>query len=175
MATMEKRRRISLWILAAMVATGLVLGHFLSRREPVYQGKRLTEWLQQDEAGFLLGRNQDQGRQAEAAIRAIGTNAIPIYLKLIRTKESPLVVKFLRFMPRRWLSRLRVPQRQDYQWKIFNRRSLGAVGFGALREKAAPAVPTLIGLLKAKDPETRQLAERALAASDRRPGRRCLI
>jgi HEAT repeat len=165
---MERRRGISLWILAgvlAVVAAGLVLGHFLPSREPVYEGKRLTEWLEQCNASFLQGeRRPVQFEQAQAAIRAIGTNGLPICLKIIRTKESPLVVKFLKLVPGSWLDRLHVPQGQDYHWKILQRQSWGAFGIKVLGAKASPAVPALIGLLKDKDLQTRQLAAYALGA-----------
>ncbi len=43
-------------------------------------------------------------KQAGAAIRQIGTNAIPLYLEMMATRESPLKLKLMALIPR-WLAR----------------------------------------------------------------------
>ena len=59
-------------------------------KEPVYQGKTLSEWLQ-------TWRKSDDGsekeKQAEAAIRTIGNNGIPTLLRLIQTPDSDFRTK----------------------------------------------------------------------------------
>ena len=81
---MIKRRRVGLFVVLGLVA--VAIGFFALRpREPVYQGKRLSEWL----ADFnRAGRGQiDQA--AERAIRQIGTNALPFLLTDLSTLDSP--------------------------------------------------------------------------------------
>src|SRR5579863_6231082 len=86
-AAMGKRQRI--------VLTGLlvvVLGGFswlvLRQREPVYQGKSLSVWLAQ----YSTNR-WPLDKQAGAAIRHMGTNATPILLKRLGTRENPVTLK----------------------------------------------------------------------------------
>jgi HEAT repeat protein len=120
-------------------------------------------------------RGGDVAQQAEAAIRHIGTHAIPICLELMKTGVSPIKVKLLELVPGSWLDRLHVPRLHEYRLAIYNRRHLGAWGFVALGERAKPAVPALIALLSDKDQDTRYVAVFALgnlgpAAREALPG-----
>jgi hypothetical protein len=60
-------------------------------KEPVYQGKKLSEWWSQYETFFYANGpvNPPELQEAETAIRAIGTNAIPYFLKWIQYESPP--------------------------------------------------------------------------------------
>jgi hypothetical protein len=76
------------WLIGAL-AVGVLLALVLAFRggrsplEPVYQGRRYSAWL--DEAPGTQPRNL----AAQAALRAIGTNAIPFLLEQLTYKDSP--------------------------------------------------------------------------------------
>jgi hypothetical protein len=78
-------RRWLVGILAVGVLLALVLGFRGGRSalEPVHQGRRYSAWL--DEAPGTQPRNL----AAQAALQAIGTNAIPFLLEQLTYKDSP--------------------------------------------------------------------------------------
>jgi HEAT repeat protein len=148
-------------VLTAAVVGGLAW-LTLRLREPVYQGKGLSVWLRQYSANHEDYGNKDLERQAETAIRQIGTNAVPIYLRLITARESRFRLKLLEIVPKSWQARLHIPDLQAYQNKLAFDRWLGAMGIAALGPEAKPFLPDLIGVLKNKDPEVRLYAIAAL-------------
>jgi hypothetical protein len=86
--------RVGIVLAVVVVALiGVVVWQVLrpQKREPVYQGKGLRTWLGEarHESNW-----QTRGR-AEAAIRHIGTNAIPTLLEMLRQKDSPLASKMI--------------------------------------------------------------------------------
>ena len=85
-------------ILPALLLASL-LAIFLSlpgnAPEPVYQGRRLSKWLQ-------LGRNPDGSLTSASteALRGIGTNALPTLLKMASCTDSRLKQNALAFLAR---------------------------------------------------------------------------
>ena len=81
----EKRR-----ILFGMFVTGILAAFawlVLRPHEPVFQGKPLSLWL---EGAFPRGVYELRLPPAEAtrAVSAIGTNALPMLIRLVGTRES---------------------------------------------------------------------------------------
>jgi hypothetical protein len=141
-------------VLVAVI--GVIVWQVLRLREPVYQGKGLSVWLVQYGTNhWSAGRGDEFDKQAETAIRQIGTNAIPMYLSIITTRESPLELKLLSLVPKRWLARFHLRS-------IYNYRHLGAYGLIGLGVEAKPSVPALSALLNDKNPEVRYIAVFAL-------------
>jgi hypothetical protein len=152
---MRKRVYIALAVVLVALA-GVIAWQVLREREPVYQGKPLRVWLVQYGTNhWSAGRNGELDRQAEAAIQHLGTNAIPLYLKIITTRESSLKLKLLALVPKRWLARFHLRSVNNY-------RHLGAYGLIALGADAKPSVPALIALLNDKNPDVRYAAVFAL-------------
>lgn len=81
-----------LWVKVATVA-GLLLGclWFFARsglREPSYEGKVLTAWLQNYDPALALGRGSAAWSATDDAVRRMGTNCVPILVSLLREKDS---------------------------------------------------------------------------------------
>jgi len=71
-----------LFILLGFVAVGCAL-HAAQLRQPRFQGRTLTEWLMDFD-----DRKGNSNATVVAAIRQIGTNALPIILEFIRPEDS---------------------------------------------------------------------------------------
>src|SRR2546428_11263531 len=102
---MSKRIGIVTGLLLAGVV-GSLLWRASGPREPVFEGRALTSWLDHHVASSAASPpyNSPGWKKADDALRSIGTNAIPTLLEMIRAKDPPtLVVKFLEFAGRyRW-------------------------------------------------------------------------
>ncbi len=156
---MKRRLLFTLLSLAALAALVWLV---LLPHEPVYQGKPLGFWLEQYGSNHWTHPNNDLDKQAQAAIRHIGTNAIPIYLQLMTGRESPFKLKLRAFLPKQWRTRLHMPDALASQNELYRRRVLGAFGIVALGPDAKPAVHALMRLLNEKDPNVRYNAVFAL-------------
>ncbi len=159
-------------------------------REPVYQGKKLSEWLEvagksfwnKDTAPVREPMHFDENaspevKEAVGAVRVIGTNAVPWLLKWTADdhqkwenwvlKTGAKLPRFLHAYPVA-LSIVRNSGR--------NQRA-AIVGFAILGQKAAPAVPELATLVeKSKSERCRMGAVFCLGAlrETARPALPCL-
>ena len=129
--------------LAIVVVTlvGVTARQGLREREPVYHGKRLSAWLEAYQMHGLAGAETWQVRvaqqEADEAVRHAGTNALPTLLRMIRAKDSALVVKLVALAKRQHIVKIKhVPAEE------LNYQALSA--FGVLRAKGRSAVPALI-------------------------------
>jgi len=135
--------------------------------EPVYQGKTLSVWMEQyyrmgDESAY---RNKNAGappptnsaalrEEAAMALRQIGTNAIPYYLKLASARISPMQMQI---MYNKVVSKVswRTPWLRTtcYRWATaFSENPQKALlGFELLGPAAKSAVPDLIHLMQTSD------------------------
>lgn len=124
--------------LAFLVATA-VAWLFLRRVEPVYNGKPLTFWAQQYGSNNWTAR-KELAREAEFAVRQIGTNAIPFLLDLMQARDSALKKRLRPHVPGKWHEPLHLNDNSA------NVRRMGAHGLAALSTNAPAAVPALIEL-----------------------------
>ncbi|MDB6122230.1 MAG: repeat protein [Pedosphaera sp.] len=157
---MRNRSRAVIALLLVVIATGLIW-LVLHGREPVYQGKSLTAWCDQYGSNHWSA-NQTIGKEAETAIRNIGTNALPFLMKMMSAQESALKIKLLTHIPKSWRTRLHLPGVNDYKHELAERRRRGAHGLVALGAVAEPTVPALIAQLQDKEPDVRYVAVFAL-------------
>jgi HEAT repeat protein len=141
---MRKKWRIIL--ISLLIVIVVVLAWLVPRPgEPIYQGKTLTFWLQQEVD------NGGLDPEAETAIRAIGPEAIPELLRMLGTKDTHI---------RNGLRTLA----QKFKWFPIRPRSreqalqLGINGFWALGPIARPALPELMRLLGDPDSQVRAYA-----------------
>jgi HEAT repeat protein len=147
---MSKRSRIAVLGLVLGLLLAPLIGAVLAPREPVYQGKRLTEWLRvldstsilpsQGRAG-LISRVTPEYQQAEEAIRAIGTNGHPTLLRLLRARDGTLKDRVIRWSRKQSLLRLRWETTEKQQ-------TLALKGLWILGTDGAPV---LLEVLKRED------------------------
>jgi hypothetical protein len=125
---MSKRVKIA-FAIAFVVLVGAVVWQVAQpcESEPVYEGKRLSVWL-----------NSDTGRgESGEVVRQIGTNAIPTLLRLLRTKDSALKVKLMDLLQRQHIIKIEYTPAETWHFRA-------AYAFGVLGTNAQTAVPALI-------------------------------
>jgi HEAT repeat protein len=166
------RRR---WIIVVVTAFVLVAGGtiwFSTReREPSYNGRTLSEWLEiycddpQVSLTRLLPQPLEQN-EAAMAVRRIGANALPWLLKWTEARAPAGTVwlnKAARVLPqalgRQWLANT---LRSSYKDRS-HRKTLADQGWIVLGPRAAPAVPELARILNGGEWASAQSAALALA------------
>ncbi len=136
--------------LGLVVALSIFIGLF---REPHYQGRSLTSWLQQ--CSEAAGNETQRIQQAEIAMRSIGARrALPVILSLVKTKDDPvsqwLIDKSDKYRYRllatfRWESDVGYDFFRPHDAREFQLYAIA--GFKILGTNAAPAAPQLEKLL----------------------------
>jgi hypothetical protein len=141
MASLGMRKRWTICVLAVCALAGLIaLLAFPTEREPEYGGRKLTEWLKL----YLQSGDRFTNRQeAAAAVRHIGTNALPCLLKwtdyepprwrMILGTNAPAAALKSAYFRSGYLWLLHRPA-EDLNW-------LGRFGFEILGPQASPALP----------------------------------
>jgi hypothetical protein len=174
---MRKRVHIALAVLLVAIA-GVIAWQVLRLREPVYQGRSLSNWLEGYEplpGLFVLGGPTVQvtgpgggpqgyhfdSRKVDAAVRQIGTNALPSLFRMLRAKDSALRRMLVCFVQKH-IATIRVNYTLDGTLdfrrgshvmginltpsEAWNFRAVA--GFRALGGEASNAVPELIEMYK---------------------------
>jgi hypothetical protein len=131
---MRKRVQIAVAVLLVAIA-GVVIWRALRPQEPVYQGKPLSSWLI---ASTTTGTPQAQ-EQANAAVRQVGTNALPTLLRMLRVKDSPLKVKLMALADKQHVVKIRYTSAE--KWNVAAFHAFLALGTNA--QSAAPALPEI--------------------------------
>jgi len=137
------RRKWKIWFVLAGVAVAFGAIWLWPSGEPVYEGKRLSEWL--DEGMRLAPHPYVTNHAVEhvvKSIQTIGTNAIPFLVRDLQRQES------------RWVKRVKdlagrlklMDESHGRSWRL--ERSVW--GFEALGTNAAPALERLLALLDDK-------------------------
>jgi HEAT repeat protein len=100
--------------------------------DPVYSGKPLSRWLEEYDSSGPTVNHAD----VDTAVRAIGTNGIPLALDLLQIRDSDLRMRLTRLASRQSFVRIRVvPAR------TFHGRAL--VAFARMGPDAETALPSL--------------------------------
>jgi HEAT repeat protein len=154
------KRRVA--ILCAVVLAGALGGlawHGLGSHGPAYQGKPLSAWMDEWNKYLLANRGSpDRAKrdQALAAIRQIGSEALPALLSMAGAKDSALKKRLIALANKQSLLRLRLHPADYYHARA-------TYGFSALGSAAKPAVPALIRLLHDQDRQVRASAAQCLS------------
>lgn len=150
-------------LLVVIAATVVIL--LARQREPVYEGKALSEWLEDTNRTYANLRakppvppefreNAQASEKAARAIRQIGPAALPTIERMLH-KDAWLKRKFMELAAKQKLIVFRfVPQ--DF------RRRRAIMACWALGETARPVVPALIECLDDSEYNVRLLAPHAL-------------
>src|SRR6266404_522741 len=107
---MRKGLQIALVVFLVAIAS-LVMWQVFHNREPAYQGKRLTVWIDEFAKSWLF---PDARGEAQAAIREIGTNALPLLLQWTAAQDSVLKKKVMVLVARQRLFKISMPSEDDY-------------------------------------------------------------
>src|SRR3954471_23109933 len=125
------RRKVIIAVPALAACVVLAVVFWPEKPEPVYKGRKLSEWMMD------MTSNMGLSAEAKEAVGAIGTNGIPLYWDWMLYKHG--FVKRVRFrlgaVCDEWLHVNWYPQRSE-EFRAFGAR--GALRF--LREKAASSI-----------------------------------
>lgn len=120
------------------------------KREPTYRGQTLTYWLKK--SCF------EGDREATAAVRQIGTNALPSLTKWLVYKPSKVQRTMIRMvdsaekLPRKIANSLCDIIAGDRLWGV--RADLAEYGFSLIGPEARPAIPDLVQALVRNQSQT---------------------
>jgi hypothetical protein len=128
-------------ILVCLLLLGTLAFYLTRPNEPIYQGKTLTQWLQQYNLPGVFDQDYDAKREperktAERALHAIGTNSIPTLLRLLGSKDSPGALQIESFFRRHGFENTRLTHAEGAWY-------LALSGFGLLGTNGASAIPEL--------------------------------
>ncbi len=162
---MRKRSFIRIMlILLSVCAVGAVALLPLSRMEPSFEGRHLSDWI-----WTMNGKEAGPEKEkARAVVRQLGTNSIPLLLAWLRQEDRPsLTGRFdeLRHGIFFWLVRHKlIANRPITDLKDFN-PSHSAMAMWALPELdhagRTRVIPTLIQMLGEKEPKSDQISRAA--------------
>lgn len=134
------------WWLRAFAASiiGLLVGSvwLLARqgpRVPVYRGKSLPVWLRTYGWSSSSRLHSREWNEADDAVRHLGTNCIPVLLRMIREKDSKLKLRLLSLAQKQRLIRFHFTTAAE-------RNVEASRAFIALGDTARGAVPALARL-----------------------------
>ena len=136
---MRNKRKLALAFLAIVLITGAAWLLVLSPREPSYQGKNLTQWLDE----YNRAGSMDKTEPVSDAIRAMGTNSLPFLLANINHTDSPLKLKLQTLLRKQHVIKPSILG-SDY-------KSVSILALSALGTNAEPLFPDLLKL--ADDPQ----------------------
>ena len=147
---MRKRKVLWFGLGAGLVLIAVVWA--ISRdREPSYNGRRLSEWVD------LLPEKQEE---ASDAIHHMGTNTFPMVLKWLRSGPAPWKVRTLFGLPNRHLPDFLLRWLDDIPAQVRIGRAYQVVD--VLKEEAAPIAPELLRVSYHKRQFVAGIALRAL-------------
>src|SRR5262245_14078553 len=104
------RRRLLITALLVAGAVGFFLWRHLVAREPTFEGRPLTRWLDHHvpSSAAIPPYGSPGWNKAHEAIRNIGTNGIPTLLKMIGTRDlPPFLLKLMEAMRRHGFIQIR--------------------------------------------------------------------
>jgi hypothetical protein len=140
-----RRRVFRIVLTGAVVVAAFVLVWPRGEREPVYQGKKLSEWtrgvwrLATDEPGFL---------ERKQAVLQIGTNALPFLVKWIGEGSEPAVGKLDGIISRLNPGAQRLWIR--FRYRKLERASDAVAAFAMLGADGRSAIPELRDLARSR-------------------------
>ncbi len=161
----RRGRRVLLVLLGCAVVAVIIAVAWPREREPVYQGKKLSEWM----ALYSTSRPASPAQlEAAAAVRQIGTNALPHLLRWI-VRENPA----WREKAVDWGERILRPVSKSLSFKLSMRPRYASspnhaavtamLGFKILGQEAKSAVPELARIVNGGRRQPAANAMQALA------------
>jgi len=156
---MSRKIKIGVFLLLIIAGISSLLWLVIGAKEPSYQDKPLSDWLARAaEGGYVYeDRANAETSKCREAIRAIGTNAIPHLLRILKAKDSPLRKATMNLMERGgYYIRLHIRSVEED-------KRMAWVGFYFLAELASNAVPDLVAIYQNPPSDSsKRLAEMTL-------------
>jgi hypothetical protein len=148
---MRKRVRVALAVLLVILAS-VIAWQVFSVREPVYQGKPLSVWLDY----YVSRQSEAQREMADRALDKVGTNAIPTLLWMLRQRDTSLKRRVMGLVQKQPFIKVHyIPAERRNQAAYFAFLKLGA--------RAEVAVPALIEIYEQRlSPFSQQCAAESL-------------
>jgi hypothetical protein len=146
---MKRRWFIAAGVLAAVAFAIVVATCTFGRREPVYQGKTLSQWMSEASVGVWP---RPSPVAADEAIRQIGTNAFPFIASRLRSHDSAVKTRLLALYYKQSLIRIHISTQSE-------RHSCALAACWALGPEAKPLIPEVAKALKDVDPYFRPAFE----------------
>ncbi len=128
-----KRIRLIVIVVAVVVLGNLSI-FILRAREPRYQGRTLTEWI---ESAANNPDSDPERHEAENAIKQMSSDAIPWLLKWAQVRDSLPKAKLIDWLDRHPSLHVQIKGAGYYNY-------LAAFGFQLLGNEAKPAWPVLV-------------------------------
>jgi len=147
----QPRRILPLAIAALLIAA--IGWHVHATREPTYQGKRLGVWLAE---AYPWTGDQSPSRydETDAAVHAIGKQAVPTLLRMLQTRDFPGQTVLARLAAKQYWVKIQFTEAEMEQWRAVQ-------GFRILGPEARDAFPELRQLFQ--NPRLADSAALALA------------
>jgi hypothetical protein len=144
-----KRRRVLIILAVAFIFAIVAVMVWPMKEEPVYQGKKLSEWFLESRYYYNQpGWGETEGNESANAVREIGTNALPFLLDWTRYRRpawrARLLPAFNALTP--WIKRMPVVRSVSDDRQVA-RAELAPYGFALLGPRAVSAVPALCCLV----------------------------
>ncbi|MDB6109620.1 MAG: repeat protein [Pedosphaera sp.] len=130
-----------IFVMVLVAICGGLAWQVLRPREPVYREKALSAWCEQYATNHWAHPDSELHKQAETAIRHMGTNAIPALMNMLRASDSPLQRKFFDLAYKQNLVKIHHVNPWKKNW-------LAASAFAALGADGRSAAPGLIDLFE---------------------------
>lgn len=155
---MKRRKHILLFGLVAVLLGSLSLVVAFSRRpaDPVYEGQPLSKWVADySSRSATLGSKMWDRR----AIREIGTNGLPLLLKMLKRRDSVIETKLKYWINQQSFLHTHLTFAYEYRY--------GALGaLRVLGPTAKPASPAVVELLRDDYWLVSQVATNAIKSID---------
>ncbi len=135
------KTRTILLLLILIVGVAGLLWAMLIPREPSYRGQSLSSWLSRAaETGSVLSDEKEpKVAECRQAVRSIGTNAIPILLRILRARDSVLKRAAMDLLERQHYVNISIESIEEQKQKA-------AIGFYLLGDIATNAIPALVNI-----------------------------
>jgi len=165
---LNRKKQILLAGLALLIVFAFV--YATRERDPVYKGRRLSEYLRevhgiglgwggmdQIDPGIVLDDTRPGKTEASEAVLNVGTNALPMLVRLLGTRESRTRLWLRRLAEKHPVFKRLAPSGPD---TVFQRNMSALLAFYRLGPQAADAIPKIIPMLE--DPDSAAVATVAL-------------
>lgn len=129
-------------LLAVPVLVGVIYWNIAVPQGPMVDGKSLNFWLDEYSDTLITGGGGgalERHEKSEAAIRKLGTNAIPQLLHMLQERDGKVTTKLLELLGKQRLIRI------SYK-PAWVRNYEAELGFRSLGADAKPAVPALLDI-----------------------------